>query len=387
MTTPSIVTCACGCGTTFPYDPSHPTKKYLNREHLTKRTARRSPLEVAQAKLEVATGTVKDLRATVARAEKREKELAAANDELRQVIERYSFIKAEDQRVPTWMAKPRQYKEHHATAVLMLSDLHLDEVVDLEDMDGVNEYNRAIAEERLERIVHAVVTLLRDYVAGVKLDGLLVTMLGDIITGVIHEELARTNEEPVPETIRHWVPLLCAALVYLADELGVPIHVPVVDGNHDRTMKKTPSKQRMKSSYAWIVYNWMADHLRDDPRITFGITTSPEQLVTVYDTTFLLNHGDQFRSAGGVGGLYPSMLKWLLRKHTFYSEVKRDFDYALIGHWHQPLWGQDFVVNGSLKGYDEYAKHGGFQFNEPSQQLFIVTPERSITQRIEVFAS
>ena len=55
-----------------------------------------------------------------------------------------------------------------------------------------------------------------------------------------------------------------------------------------------------------------------------------------------------------------------------------------MGHWHSPKWGEDFVVNGSLKGYDEYAKDGGFKFAAPSQQLFTLTPERGIGQRIEV---
>ena len=84
--------------------------------------------------------------------------------------------------------------------------------------------------------------------------------------------------------------------------------------------------------------------------------------------------------------LLTSMLKWLLRRHQLYSDTKRDFDYALIGHWHQMLWGKDFFVNGSLKGYDEYAKGAGFGFEIPQQQLFLVTPERGIAQRLSVHA-
>jgi hypothetical protein len=43
-------------------------------------------------------------------------------------------------------------------------------------------------------------------------------------------------------------------------------------------------------------------------------------------------------------------------------------------------------VNGSLKGYDEYAKDGGFGFERPQQALFFVTPEHGIVQRLPVFA-
>lgn len=307
--------------------------------------------------------------------------------EAQAILERYAFVKADDARAPKWLKPTRAPKgKHHATPVLLLSDLHLDEVVDLAEMDGINAYDRAIAEKRLERVAEGVVKLLRQYVAGVTYDGLLLAILGDIITGEIHDELARTNEAPPSASIAYWVPKLAAFIKYLADELDVPVHVPCVDGNHDRTYRKTPKKKRAESSLAWIIYNWLADILRDDDRITFSITTSPEQLIDVYDTTLLLSHGDGFRSAGGVGGLYPSMLKWLLRKHQLYSATKRDFDIACIGHWHQDLYGQDFVVNASLKGYDEYAKDAGFSFGVAAQQLFTITPERGLVQRLTVFA-
>lgn len=311
--------------------------------------------------------------------------------ELEELLSRFSFTSQGETHTPAWLAlsdemRSGKQKRHHATPVLMLSDLHLDEVVDLHEMDGMNEYSRAIAERRLHRVVEGTVKLLKRYVAGIELDGLLLAIIGDVITGAIHDELDRTNEAPPAASIAYWVPVIASAIVWLADELDVPIHVPCVDGNHDRFYGKTPTKQRAESSLAWIIYNWLADHLRDDDRISFGITVSNEQLVDVYSTTLLLSHGDSFRSSGGVGGLYPSMLKWLLRRHDLYTTTKRDFDYACIGHWHQTLWGPDFFVNGSLKGYDQYAKHGGFGFEVPQQQLFLVTPERGVVQRLSVHA-
>lgn len=306
----------------------------------------------------------------------------------RAILDRFSMIKPEDMRVPKW-TKTKARKRggaHHATPVLMLSDLHLDEVVDLHVMDGINQYDRPIAERRLHAVVENVVKLLKRYVAGVEFDGLFVALLGDVITGVIHDELARTNEAPPSASIAHWVPLLASALVYLADELDVPVHVAAVDGNHDRFYGKPHHKQRAETSLAWIIYNWLADTLRSDPRITFALTTAAEQVVTLYDTRLMLSHGDSFRSQGGVGGLYPSLLKWLLRRHQMYTQTKADFDFALIGHWHSTLSGQDFFVNGSLKGYDEYAKALGFTYEAPAQTLFLVTPERGVTLRLSVAA-
>lgn len=307
-------------------------------------------------------------------------------ERLTKLLDRYAVVSPKDLKVPTWLAaKPKKGGKKRATAVLMLSDLHLDEVVNLAETQGLNEYGREIAERRLREVINSTVKLCKDYVAGVEFDGIMVAIIGDIITGVIHEELARTNEAPVPASIAYWVPILCSALRYLADEFG-QVFVPCVDGNHDRTYGKIPSKQRAESSFAWIIYNWMADNLRDDPRIQFRITPAADQIVKLYDTTFLLSHGDQFRSQGGVGGIYPSLLKWLLRAHELYSQAGTPFDYALLGHWHQLKWLDDCIINGSLKGYDEYAITNKFKFEKPQQALFIVTPERGVVQRLPVFA-
>jgi predicted phosphodiesterase len=337
-------------------------------------------MEAARKAAEENTALAKEKRKTAEQA-KVIKHLSSRNEELESLLGHISQIHPEDFTVVPWSKPSKKDATHHGTAVLMLSDLHLDEVVNPLEVRYRNGYNREIAEMRLARVGNGLVKLLKDYVAGIVLDGVVVALLGDIITGTIHDELARTNEAPVAATIAHWVPILAGLLQHLADELNVPVHVPTVDGNHDRYYQKTPSKQRTESSNAWIIYSWLADTLRNDPRITFNISVSPDNELKVYDTKFLLTHGDGFRSAGGVGGIYPSMLKYLMRAHEIY-----DFDMALMGHWHQLLWGPDFVVNGSLKGLDEYALGNRFRPERPQQAMFIVTPENGVTNRQNVFA-
>jgi hypothetical protein len=45
------------------------------------------------------------------------------------------------------------------------------------------------------------------------------------------------------------------------------------------------------------------------------------------------------------------------------------------------------VVNGSMKGFDEYALLMGFGFEQPQQALAIVTPEKNITIQAPVFCA
>lgn len=252
-------------------------------------------------------------------------------------------------------------------------------------MAGMNCYDRSIAEARFERIISGVETLTTTYVSGVHFDGIVVALNGDILTGDIHDELARTNEAPTPASLVHWVPKLASGIAHLAEVFG-RVHVFCTDGNHDRTYKRIPAKQRAESSYAWMFYNWMADLLRSDERVTFTLTTAESQVYKVYETTFHQVHGDGFRSAGGVGGIYPSLLKYLARMDQLWAAHGKVIDCHLLGHWHQYHPDDRFIINGSLKGYDEYAKRNGFGFEEPRQALAIVTPERGITQHLKVCA-
>lgn len=334
-----------------------------------------------QARLAKVEGVAYDREKEIKRLRRSLGNQAEAERALQQRLSTLDTIQAANLEVPEWITKPMPKPgEHHGTPVLMLSDLHLDEVVSVAEMDGLNSYNREIAEYRFERVIESTVEMMSTYVAGLTFDGIVVCLGGDIITGDIHDELAKTNESPVPGTIVHWIPILAAGIKRLADHFG-RVHVPCVDGNHDRTYKFTPAKKRAESSNAWIIYNVLAMLLEDDDRVTFDISKSPEILFDVYDTRFLLTHGDAFRGGGGVGGIWPPMMRWLKSKLNV-----RHFDIALIGHWHQLIYGQGIFVNGSLKGYDEYAMSKSFGFERPQQMLFVVTPENGVTHRMNVFA-
>lgn len=332
--------------------------------------------------LRKAAEKTEELRQALKLARSAGKASAARVGELEGLLAQLSQVHPGDLASVPWSKPKRRDHTHHATAVLLLSDLHLDEVVSPLEMRHKNAYDRRIAEMRLETVVNSTVELLQHYTAGVQLDGLIVALLGDIITGIIHAELERTNEAPVMSTIAYWVPKLAGALEHLADALGVPVYIPTVVGNHDRSYMKPSSKQRSESSHAWVIYSWLADTLRHRDDITFNIAVSEHNEVQVYDTRFLLEHGDGFRSAGGIGGLYPSMLKHLFKMHDLY-----DFDVSLMGHWHSTHWHYDAFVNGSLKGFDQYALSGGFHDEGPSQSLFTVTPERGVDLMRRVHAA
>ena len=202
---------------------------------------------------------------------------------------------------PSWLA-PTKPKRSAATLVVMLSDTHFDEVVNLQEMEGLNCYNREIAVMRLEKWAQNVVKLSRHYLSGVSYDGVVVILGGDIFTGDIHEELALTNEDTMIGSLLFWSEQVAAAIQLLTDEFKKCYVVSVV-GNHGRTTRKPRMKQRVKTNFDYLLAKMIERHFRMDKRVSFDIPESADALIKIYDHGHLITHGDQVSGGGGIGGI------------------------------------------------------------------------------------
>lgn len=60
------------------------------------------------------------------------------------------------------------------------------------------------------------------------------------------------------------------------------------------------------------------------------------------------------------------------------------YDTLLLGHFHRLMQLRSVIVNGSIKGFDEYAKRENFPWDPPQQALWITHPERGITLQMPV---
>jgi transposase-like protein len=297
----------------------------------------------------------------------------------------WTAVGSTDLRVPEWI-RPKKTKgvQHHATISALLSDTHFDEVVDAAEMGGVNAYNRAIAEVRLKRFFEGTIKLSRNYIAGVKIDGIVGMLGGDILTGEIHPELEQTNEAPCADSVVHWAEQLAAGVHMWREEFGY-VHLPCVVGNHDRSKQKKQFKRRVRSSFGWLVYKMLEKEFKDDPKVTFLIPDAPDARFQIYDRWHLLNHGDEFYGGGGVGGNAVPIIRGDLKKQKRFASVGQPYDYSWYGHWHTRRRFGTIGVNGSLIGYNEFAAGCNFDFELPQQSMAINTPERGITIECPIF--
>jgi uncharacterized coiled-coil protein SlyX len=321
-------------------------------------------IEILQARLyeqQVELGRVrKELRETLNRLQRAERVLDSAGRGLQP---------------PRWLTRPARNESKHATVVTILSDCHFDEVVDPSELNGRNAYNRDIALIRLERFFQQIIRLSRDYLAGMIYDGVVLCLGGDLISGEIHEELKETNETGTLDTVLFWSEQIAAGCALLADVFE-KLHVVSVSGNHGRRTKQVRMKGRGRDNYDWLIAQLLARHFKADKRITFDIPDSPDCFFRVYDTGFLLTHGDQVKGGGGIGGIWPPIMRMVAKKRTRFS-----FESILMGHWHQLILAPSagLIVNGSLKGEDEFAAIMGFAPEPPQQALFTVSPTRGVT--------
>lgn len=278
---------------------------------------------------------------------------------------------------PKWML-PKATHGLTGTPVLVGSDWHWGETVYAAQMNGLNAFNQEIAHRRAERFFAKPVDLLLNHMAHPKYDRIIVPILGDMLSGNIHEELAETNWAPVAVCMMDLVAVLIAGFDQLLKAFG-KVYVPWVVGNHGRTHKKMRFKNRAFDSYEWIMGHMLAHHYAGNADIHFEIAESPNLPFSVYSTKFLCNHGDEFRGGSGISGSWSPIIRGDAKKRKQAMAVSRPYDYLLIGHWHNLQRMSGVRGNGSLKGFDEYASGNGFEFQAPLQDLFVVHPAYGIT--------
>ena len=241
-------------------------------------------------------------------------------------------------------------------AVLMTSDWHI----------GANfknyfaEYSIDIAKKRIKELTEKTV----EYCLANNVSTLHVELLGDSLDGSIHTSARIESEEDVISELM----IYCEVLSEMINELSIfipYIKVHSVIGNHTRI---TPNKKESitKENFERLVPFYLKARLTaiDNVEIT---NSSIDDTIDVYEVkgqTIFCVHGDLDSPQNAVSKL-SAMLK------VFPDEVH-------MGHYHKHFemdnYDMETVVNGSLKGTDNYAKEKRLS-GSPMQKLMIYNEE------------
>lgn len=272
----------------------------------------------------------------------------------------------------------------YGVPVLHLSDWHVGEVVNLAQTAGINQFNVEIAQERVRTLVEKVIALSFDYRKNPEYPGIVVCLGGDMISGLIHQELIETMDGPFAGQLLETFALLAWTLQKLADKFGRVFVVAVV-GNHGRLWHKPRAKNRAFDSFEYFLYCFLEARFcpRDketgkplpgfDDRFAFHIAEDTDAMFEVAGWRILLTHGDSTGAKGGDGiiGIIGPVVRGEKKVREVASYIAQDYDFCLMGHWHQSVALDRVYVNPTLKGYDEYAKNELRAPPEPAAQNLI----------------
>lgn len=306
------------------------------------------------------------------------------------IVRKHIFKLAEyETKVPDWFLKTNHGEGQPGIPMLVLSDLHWGETVAPEQVNGLNEYNLAVARSRLNHVIENCIDVATNHMVNPAYPGMVLMLGGDMISGDLHEETTITNEVPSMVAVFDLFDHLVQAINRLRDKIG-PVMVFTAFGNHGRTTRKPPFKNAAHTNYDWLLYSMLERHFKASGAqdVRFFNNEAFDNYFKVYDTTFLLTHGDRLGTSGGAGviGILGPVYRGVQRVKATYSDLGQPVDCVVMGHWHQyvPLV-DEFIINGSLKGYDEYAIGNRLKPQSPVQALWFVHPRHGITFMTPIF--
>lgn len=292
--------------------------------------------------------------------------------------------KARDAAPAPWLGEHISTPSAAGIPTLFLSDLHWGEVVRADEIGGINFYDMPEARRRLRVTVEKACVLLRDHVVG-DYPGIVLCLGGDLVSGSIHDELEQTNEATVSVQMLDLFEHLQTVIRALADEFG-KVHIPAVTGNHGRMNKRWHAKQRAHLSFEWLLYQFLVRAFAGDERISFQVSDGPDADFDLLGTRYRLTHGDTFKGGDGIIGPIGPVTRGALKRGRMATAMGSPFDYLLLGHWHTLTWGANFIINGSTKGFDEYAMSLSITPEPPSQALWLTTEGHGRTIQLPIYS-
>ena len=282
-------------------------------------------------------------------------------------------------------AKPVKFgkasnRKGQATAMLLLSDLHVEERVDAEKVNWLNEYTLDIAEKSLNEVFQRALMLLEHERALVNINELVIFLGGDNVSSRIHLELIETGQLP-PLAACRWVQeRLEGGIRFLCEHAGVKkVRIVTSYGNHGRTTEKRRIATGSENSYEYDMYQIMRSSM-SSPLLEWNISKGYLNYIDIQGYTCRFHHGDAMRYHGAIGGITTTVEK---ANRSWDQQIKAD--YSFCGHYHQHRVAPHWVMNGSLIGYSPFAVEIKAEFEEPSQTFCVIDKDRGMTVAKKVF--
>lgn len=336
---------------------------------------RRVPVEKTAGELAQEASALRQAKRRASNATKAQSHLLEENERLRKTLEAALGVKnsPNESRAIKKIAPSTRGRE--ATAVALASDWHCEEPVYPGQVGGKNKFNLDIFDERAGWYFRNLATLVKKERQSIAVPKLVLALMGDFISGSIHEDLMEANLLGPIDAIILVKATLAGGIEYLAQELNpIQIVLPCSVGNHGRTTKKMRVQTSTSNSLEYMMYASLQDQFRGRKNVEFILPEGYHNYLDIYDSKCRFHHGDAMRYAGGVGGITIPVNKKIAEWNRL-----RAVDYDFFGHFHNHLDGGRFVCNGSLIGYGAFSNLIAAPFEKPKQAFCLIDKDHGKT--------
>lgn len=241
-------------------------------------------------------------------------------------------------------------RKKNMTIELMLSDIHYGKLTDTFRLD--------ICRNRMKELTNVFISEVQQKQKTFNIDQLVLALIGDIIESfTMHGmESAVSCEFGNSRQVQEAIESLFYDVIVPVSELGIPMVLPCVPGNHDRSDIKKTMNNPGENNLSWIIYKMLETLTKAHgiKNAKFIITKDSYVVLDVYGSNVLYEHGDELRNVQK-----GTILNHIEKRGR---QVKKQIHMARFGHWHEYVCfnrGQA-IINESVCGQDSYAKVKGF---------------------------
>lgn len=268
--------------------------------------------------------------------------------------------------ISTFEIKGEKGLKSEATAFILLGDIHSEEIVKKSMVNGLNEYNIKIAEKRVSYFFINAIKLLKMSKKDTEIKELVFVILGDLISSNIHDELLEnTSLRPIEAVIvvQSWI---VAGIRYLLSNFEGNITIPMTTSNHTRITKKIHISNEIGNDLGYFVYSNISNIFANEKRIKCILPEGYHIPIKIYGKNIIIHHGHFIKYQGGVGGPTISINKAIAQWNKIFKA-----DLYIQGHLHQYFDGGNFLINGSVIGFNPYAISIKASYEPPKQMFFL----------------
>jgi hypothetical protein len=275
---------------------------------------------------------------------------------------------------------PEDPQKDEAVPILLLSDLHCGQIVKPSSVNGLNEFNPEIFDDRLDAVFRNALKVIAGQQSTAVVREAVVWLGGDLIEGELHGDAVQNQTLTTTQQIVRCERAIVRGLDYLLQHSDLErILIPCNVGNHGRNTKKQQSNAT-ENSYEHLAYCSMRRHYRDEPRLQWFIADADCLYLDVYGKRLRFFHGDSVRYNGGAAGPL-----WNVDKHAKNLDQSVPADHTFHGHFHTLGFGSRATSNGSLPGCAPYGLQSGYRIERPQQGMRFLHSDKGFAGSFPIF--